>query len=179
MEHLSIFISVVLGISLAMERGIEILRTVVPRLRRQEGVPEKLLDYLVQVGGKSKAYKREKRRRLYVQFLAIFGCYVIAVSMAEESGWKMLIGTIQFGEDPNEFSYPVLLVGVLASAGSAFWREMLGFTRQIRRLREQVAGAEKDKRTAVVRLSNELVTFNGLPAQVPNDAPNASRALIA
>jgi hypothetical protein len=132
-ESLSALFATILGVSLATERLVTILKSAVPWLgdehRNAAGQPNAADD---------------RWRRLAVHAVAFGAAWLTAAFLVTPAGFD-LMGQVPVGPSSAQH-VPVPLVGLLASGGSAFWANVIAY-----------AGAVKDisadKRTAQ-RLSN-------------------------
>ena len=77
-------------------------------------------------------------RRLFVQMISL-GCALFTVGwLAVGDNWNPL-ASIKIGEQ----TFPLWLIAILATGGSAFWKNILGYTKAVRDIRKDVV--EKNK----------------------------------
>ncbi len=116
MEEIVTFI---LAISLASERLIEFIKTVFPWLAVQHSSTD------------SNAEDRgaEKFRRIIIQLLSLSVGWLSAAIMVADPGELFdFFGSRKFGN----FEIPAFLIGVLSSAGSVFWTQILGYSKALK-----------------------------------------------
>jgi len=105
LTHLSALISLILALSVASERLVEIIKGLVPFLDKKDSRPA-----------------AERRRHSYVQFLAvlsgIFTAWLARDYIPEE-----------IAEPTREWS--IIGLGLLASGGSGFWNSILTFVYKV------------------------------------------------
>ncbi len=131
-DDLSALAAVLLAVSLATERLVTILKTIIPQLADDNtSAPDA---------------RPERMRRFLVQLLA-FWCAWLTVAFLHESGFG-LIGTIEIG--PGNRPIPLVVLAILASGGSAFWNNVLGYTRAVKEIRVQ------ERERAVLRHADAL-----------------------
>ena len=122
-EAISELVAVLLVMSLATERLVLAIRT-----------PDKLL-WLIPLGKwlndeeKEGGYKVGSRR-LVIQLLS-FLCALAAVGWLVGDGSWNVTTSISIGEQ----AYPPWLLAILASGGSSFWKNILGYTKAVRDIR--------------------------------------------
>lgn len=110
MDILISFVSVVLALSVATERLVEILKGFIPNLDQPNDDP-----------------KLEARRRSYLQILAVIGGILTAFLSRE-----MILTEIAF----LKTDFGVLSLGLLASGGSGFWNAILTYVAQAKDLKK-------------------------------------------
>ncbi|MCD4735490.1 MAG: hypothetical protein K8R53_05570 [Bacteroidales bacterium] len=118
-EAISELIAVVLAISLATERMVLMIRT-----------PQKLL-WIIPLGlwlnEENKEYpKKDGPRQLMLQLIS-FLCAIFTVGWFAVDGWNPL-GSISIASQ----TMPLWLIAILATGGSSFWKNLLGYTKAIR-----------------------------------------------
>lgn len=115
-DILSTFIALILAISLAAERLVSILKT--------------FFGWLDEKKGNAGA---EKRRRVAVLLIAFLAAWITGAFLTEGGEWD-LFGSIVVSDN---HTLPVWLVGFLASGGSAFWSNILGYTKAVKDIRKE------------------------------------------
>src|SRR5438034_11786640 len=105
LTHLSALISLILALSIASERLVEIIKGLIPFLDKKDPRPA-----------------AERRRHSYVQFLAvlsgIFTAWLARDYIAEE-----------IADPAHEWS--IIDVGLLASGGAGLWDSILGYVTRV------------------------------------------------
>ncbi len=114
-ESLSILLAFVLAISLVTERVMTLLRTVIPAVDSELSEPGK-----------------ERVRRMVMQVLAFLVAWCTAGFMVTGDTFD-LFGQISL---TGAGSYPVMMMGVLGTGGSAFWKDLLGITNTIKKIKK-------------------------------------------
>jgi hypothetical protein len=110
MTSLPTVVTLIIALSVATERFVEIVKGVVPWLSLENTDP-----------------RAEARRRAALQFLAVVGGVVISAL-----AWPI---TRQIIPDGQQFSL-VLALGLLASGGSGFWNSILGYVTNLKNLQD-------------------------------------------
>lgn len=114
-ESLSVLMALILAISLVTERVMTFIKTAIP------GIANDL-----------EAAGKERARRVFMQVLA-FATACGTAGFMVEGDWT-LRGTIQLAEGAG--TIPVLMLGLLATGGSALWKDLLGITNTIKRVKK-------------------------------------------
>ena len=136
MEYLSTLVGFLLAVSLASERLIAILKTFVPWFAIDKTKdPENSSNSLC-----------EKTRRLSIQGLALLAGWLTASFMTKD-------GFDPFG-NVELFNIPAFIVGLLASGGSAFWNQLLGYTKAVRDIKKTVHQREEGLQQTAERKIN-------------------------
>jgi len=115
--------TLLLALSLAIERLIAIIKTIFPRLEDE---------------AKEKTLEEDKPRRLIVQALA-FLCAWLTCAFIADKGFD-LIGTVTI---IPERRLPVPFVALLSCSGSAFWSSMLGYIKATKNIKQQALAQRK------------------------------------
>ena len=116
MDPVISLITLIMAISLAGERLVTLLKTMIPWLADDPNAQ------------KSSTERPEIWRKSVVMLLAFFSCWLTAELVKEsvEASAK------------SEFSkLPAVFLGLLASGGSAFWTSLLGYTKAVRDIKVQ------------------------------------------
>jgi len=126
-ELLSALATILLALSLAVERAVTIAKGLWPWLAIET----------VTSGGETDLV-RDRWRRLAVQATAILCGWITAGFLVQpqrgdtpQLTWNLL-GFVQVGSGSGAFTLPVLIVGVLASGGSALWSNVVGYTKAVK-----------------------------------------------
>jgi hypothetical protein len=131
-EKLTLLATVLLAISLASERLVAIVKSIIPWLAEDKTNTQGVTDF-----------RADRWRQLIVQLLAIATSYV---SIGLAFGTWTLTSNVS-----TEIPYPVLAVSILGSGGSAFWRTILGYTSSVKDIKTEVKAqlAAENRRRAV------------------------------
>jgi len=129
-EAISELVAVVLAISLATERLVVVIRT-----------PQKFL-WIIPLGqwlnNENKDHpEKDGPRRLVVQLIS-FLCALFTVGWLAAGGWNPLVSITIASQ-----TVPLWLLAILATGGSSFWKNILGYTKAVRDIRIE----EKKKAT--------------------------------
>ncbi|HEY0022363.1 MAG TPA: hypothetical protein VGB24_05615 [Longimicrobium sp.] len=122
MGNIELIIAFLLTISLASERMVTILKTVVPALAEQ--------------GDPNSAWNQRVRPLIIQAFTFAFCCATAAMVEGPATNW--FTGSVTLTDDVK---LPVLVVGLLASGGSAFWNNFLGYTKAVKDLKKEAVNA--------------------------------------
>jgi hypothetical protein len=117
---LAAIVGVILALSIASERLVEIIKGFIPGLNKQEPDP-----------------KAEGRRRSYLQILAVFSGVLTAFLARDYMPLEIA--------KPTE-SWSILGLGLLASGGSGFWNSVLTYVTKAKDIKK--VEAEAAQRTA-------------------------------
>ena len=117
--NLTAIVGVILALSIASERLVEIIKGFIPGLYKQDSDP-----------------KAEGRRRSYLQILAVLSGVLTAFLARDYSPPEIA--------KPTE-SWAILGLGLLASGGSGFWNSVLTYVTKAKDLKkvEAVVAAKK------------------------------------
>ena len=129
-EAISELVALVLALSLATERMVVVIRT-----------PQKLL-WIIPLGewlnNENKTEpKKDGPRRLVVQLIS-FLCALFTVGWLAEGTWDPLASITVASQ-----TVPLWLLAILATGGSSFWKNLLGYTKAVRDVR-----IEEEKKAA-------------------------------
>lgn len=128
MSEVSAFVGIMIAISMAVERCVEILKGMIPQLGISNTDPTK-----------------DGRRSACVQGLAVFfGALIAEVSKTQIAGAVPSVKQVFDGGWLVALA-PCLLVGFMASGGSGFWNHIL-----------DLLGAMKVKQEAVAQADTQL-----------------------
>lgn len=122
---LSATVAMLLTLSLATERIVAIVKTAFPGWFAHEqqtdaGTVDRIAD---------------RWRRLRVQGVAFLGAWITAGALADGGNFNLL-GVVDLGT----VTVPALMVALLASSGSAFWAQVLGYTSAIKDIANRQKG---------------------------------------
>lgn len=127
-DVLTTFVTVVLGVSLASERLVTMLKSLMPSLLADEKkTPAQEVDLIA-----------DKWRRVVLQVLAFVASWATAAFLADKGadparipawGWQLFHGDVSVGPALSPLHVPVPVMGLLASGGSAFWNNILGYSK--------------------------------------------------
>lgn len=128
-DDLTGLITVILAISLASERLVTFLKTLIPQLADkapgQVQVPQS--DYI---------------RQVIVMLLAFLSCWLTSSFLITDCKSFLCL------KDPidlkgSSLDIPVYLMALLASGGSAFWASLLGYTKAVKDIKKEQITQEK------------------------------------
>jgi hypothetical protein len=131
-ETFSALVAMLLAISLAAERLVTIVKTLAPDWLGTARLTD---------DKKSEHPTRDRPRRFVVQLIALAAAWITAAFLAGSTDGATafdLLGEINFAANQG---LPVPVVAVLASGGSAFWANILGYTKAVKDIRIK----ERDK----------------------------------
>jgi hypothetical protein len=121
METITILISYILAVSLASERLVTIIKTLLPEwLADEKKTAAQEVDLV-----------RDRWRRIRVILLAFLSAYVTS---------SLLVGNFNPFLDVRIIDghpLPLIVLAFLASGGSAFWSNLLGYTKAVKDIRVQ------------------------------------------
>jgi hypothetical protein len=129
-EAFGTFAAVILAISLAAERLVTILKTCFPSLAEEKTDDDGTVDP-----------EKDKWRRLGVWAIAfVAGCLTAAFLATDSAGGTPVQGWNLFGDLPisEGHTLPVVVVGFLASGGSALWANLVGFSKELKDAQRKV-----------------------------------------
>jgi len=130
LDTLPALITLLIALSIATERAVEITKSLIPWLDASHTVPA-----------------LEARRRAAIQTLAI----VFGIAIAYLS-WPLIAEVLTApGAAPRPRGFgSVLALGLLASGGSGFWNSLLGYTVSLKTLKSAEA---RERRVATARVT--------------------------
>lgn len=115
-------VATILAISLAGERIVVMVKAIAPRWF-QENKPDSGLTPPTAV--------EDSGRKLRVQLVAFASCWAAAAAMVARGDFQPF-GMLSLGQ----VDFPVVLVGLLAMGGSAFWTQVLGIASALKDLKQ-------------------------------------------
>lgn len=118
-------ITIVLAVSIASERLVTFLKTLIPKLGSNSADPAAPLP--------AKLEGIEKWRQISVMLIAFLAAWLTSSFLKD--GHFDPWGTYDIGPPKTEIS--VWIIGLLASGGSAFWTNLLGYVRAIKDISTQ------------------------------------------
>jgi hypothetical protein len=136
-EQLSAFATTLLAISLATERLVVLAKTLFPALSSGSEAPGPEA-----VGGSEGRRLSERARRLTVMGVGFVAAWLTAGVLADGGQWggyfaNLFLGTVAIADH----AWPVPVVALLASGGSAFWAQVVGYASAVKDVRQKVAAA--------------------------------------
>jgi hypothetical protein len=127
LDELSKMITFLLGISLAAERAVTILKTAIP-----------LLEDNREAAAAHSAWNN-RWRPLTIQLATFLFCCAASAMLTPGGVFtNWMTTTVALSATA---SLPVVLVGLLASGGSAFWSNILGYTKAAKDIQKALASA--------------------------------------
>lgn len=134
-EMLSEFAIVILAISLASERFVVFMKTLVTRLQS----PEQQATNLVRApAARGRRVLTDKERRIWVMLASLFAAWVTAAFLAEgvtnvgSYFAQFLTGHVEIANR----NWPNVVVAFLASGGSAFWAQVVGYASALKDIKQ-------------------------------------------
>jgi len=124
-DALSSLVAVVLAVSLAAERLVTVLKTAFPaQLADEQKTEAQEVDLVA-----------DRPRRLLVQLLAFAAAWLTATFLTTNDltqlGLSSPFKPVQLAAG-GAVTLPAYIVGLLASGGSAFWNNVLGYTKALK-----------------------------------------------
>jgi hypothetical protein len=133
---LEVIVTFLLTLSLASERLVTMVKTLVPWLAQEQKTPAQEVDLTA-----------DRPRRLTVQMLALLAAWVtsgLVVSGVSQPPKISLADFSPFAElAVGSFRLPLFVVAILVSGGSAFWNSVLGYLKALKDVKQ----VEKASRT--------------------------------
>ncbi|RWY50086.1 hypothetical protein [Mucilaginibacter gilvus] len=126
---ISKLVSIILAISLASERLVTFIKTLVPPLNTPEPPPVPPFS------------TQEKTRRFIVMILAFLTGWLAAKLMGTEEGF--FSGRLNVGTEALPIWIPYFIIGLMASGGSAFWAKILEYIKAVNDIKGQFATQER------------------------------------
>ena len=144
-------IAFILGVSLASERLIELIKTLFPGLAYQHSLSDENTENLTS----------EKSRRIVIQLISVACGYVSAAILGDT--WT---GNYTFD---NGTEINVFVLGVLSSGGSVFWTQILGYSKALKDLKKLEARSQGslDARVENINLARYQNFIKGLDSEQP------------
>lgn len=124
-------ISVILTVSLASERLVTFLKTLFPVLASKPNDPDAPVPLVVEGG--------EKWRQVIVMIIAFLSAWLTA-SFLKDGQFKPFES---YDVGPPQTLVPIWVIGLLASGGSAFWTNLLGYVRAVKDISTQKSLRQK------------------------------------
>ncbi len=156
-------VTVMLAISLAAERLVTALKSAFPKwLAEQKGA-----------GAVGEDIVADGPRRVGVLVIAYAASYVTSALVAGEWG---PLDMLNVGPADNLLALPIVVVALLATGGSAFWNNILGYTKAAKDARSQ----DRDARLLANTLQAEaagIMTPAASARILPDHAAPVQRAL--
>jgi hypothetical protein len=130
--------AIVLGVSLANDRILEMLKTIIPWLTVQKSSTE----------DNGEVSLEEMLRRLLIQIISFASGWVSAgIVAAKDNAFMDLGGDIPIGD---KMQVPVVIVGILSSAGSTFWTQIVSYSKALKDEKKSEAADERIEMTKKV-----------------------------
>lgn len=119
-EKLIVFSTYLLAVSIATERLVAFVKTLIPWLAKESVTSNGLVN------------QAQERWRLLVLQLLAFLCAFITTALLNE----FTFAPICMG-DAKDNCWPVWLIALLSSGGSAFWSNLLGYANAVKDVKKQ------------------------------------------
>lgn len=153
-NDLSALAAVLLAISLATERLVTIIKTVFPRLADEQKTEAQEVDLT-----------RDKWRRFGIQVIAFLCAWITSAFLAE--GGFDLRGNVGITSGEGRLLIPVALLAILASGGSAFWNNVLGYTKAVKDIRIQERAVANLRFHELAEAHGAIAVDGGVTARSP------------
>jgi len=143
-------VTLILGISISGERLVTLIKTIIPSLAAPP----------VSAGDQPADSGKEIIKKIILMAIAFLCCYLTAYLINGSSNAPVVVGGL---------TIPVYFLGLLASGGSAFWTNILGYLSSLKDLTTQQGVATKmaiRARLAGVAAFDHALTKEGLSVQV-------------
>lgn len=124
-DTLTSLVTLLLALSLATERLVTIIKTLFPGTLADEKKTEAQEIDLVS----------DKWRRFAVQIIS-FVCAWFTASFLAKDGFNP-VGCVSIGDEEANHCFPIWALGMLSTGGSAFWNNILGYTKAVKDIRVQ------------------------------------------
>lgn len=169
LELLSAVVAVLLAISLATERVVTSVKTLIPQLSVEK-----------KTSAKEEDLAADRARRLTVQFVAFAIAWAMAGLLVRDGGF--LMGNIEIQSPTVTVALPAFVVGLLASGGSAFWTNVVSFVSTATDIKKTVKASESLAYEAQARALGRSPEDSGVVAEggdgprsavLPHDQPDA------
>jgi hypothetical protein len=131
-DALNAIVALLLTISLAAERLVAALKTLVPWLADEQKDDTGQID------------RTKDRWREFSVLLVTFAASWLTAAFLADGGFDLL-GMLKIGTGASTTAIPVIIVGVLSSGGSAFWTSILGYIKAVKDKGTTTAAEERLK----------------------------------
>lgn len=131
-DTLSTLVALILAVSLASERLVAIVKSLIPQLRSSQN------STLATEAGTAPSPEgmpgNAKMRRIIVRVIVLGTAWLTSSFFAGEDilSFKSFVGQIPFGSGDDPAKIPVFIMAILASGGSEVWKNILGYTKAVR-----------------------------------------------
>ncbi|GAB4052789.1 hypothetical protein [Spirosoma litoris] len=152
-DSLTQIVSILLAISLASERFVTAIKTLFPEFFEDEKkTPAQEVDLVA-----------DKWRRFAVQLIAFLASWFVAGFLTTE---KFMLGSVSFAD--GAVLMPSFIVGLLASGGSSFWNNILGYTKAAKDIQIQQRAQKGLEYHTMAKDAGVVATDGGMVANRPN-----------
>ncbi len=124
------FAAAIAAMSLTSERLVAIVKSVFP-------------SWFADGTQSGSTARQESWRQFRVQMVAVMAGWITA-SFMTDGGFNMM-GMVKFSSAPGAPAMPALVIGVLASGGSAFWASVVGYAQATKDLKKGSASRAAGK----------------------------------
>lgn len=149
-----VVIAMILAISLAGERIVAIVKTMMPGWFAEPAA--------VAPDAPRPSITADRGRRLRVQGVAFASCWLAAASLGAD-GFAFL-GSLDMGG----LALPTALVGLLAMGGSAFWAQLLGISSALKDLKSAEASSARAAATVAQAQAQQAPAPAPATVHLPN-----------
>lgn len=145
-------LTIILGVSMASERILELLKTLFPWLAIQKSVTD---DNRERSGN-------EILRRVLIQVISFLSGWMTAGLVAANANeWICLSGRI------GDSKIPAVVIGLLSSAGSVFWTQIVAYSKALKDIKKLQA---QDERAVTEKKSDARIRVNKFQARMASIA---------
>jgi hypothetical protein len=139
MDQFSSLVAILLAISLATERLVTIVKTIWPNSLGEESLDSNgIVDQ-----------KKDRGRKLIIQFLSFLFAWLTSSFLTGAESLD-LFGWIKVGGGDDPLKVHVVAVALLSMGGSAFWNNILGYTKAVKDIK---VNEKSEKETGMSALS--------------------------
>jgi hypothetical protein len=152
MGALQIILAYLIAMSLASERLVTIVKTVLPKLAEEKKTKAQEVDLFA-----------DRWRRIGVLALALVSSWItVGLSSSTNAEVISLENFLPFTRVTiGTLSLPLILVAVLISGGSAFWNNLLGYTKAIKDTKQVEKASETLKFHGQAKGTGAMATDSG------------------
>jgi hypothetical protein len=137
MEKLTALITIVLAVSLATDRLVTLIKSLIPQLADDPPV-----NPLVEENEQWKYW-----RKIAVQVIAFLAAWLTCSFLADKESCDF----IQCITISDDFKLPVVVVALLSMGGSAFWSDLLGWAKAVKDIKKMERAKEQARFSSVLR----------------------------
>jgi hypothetical protein len=159
LDVLDVLATVLLGISLGVERLLSIVKTLAPRLTEEKKTAAGEVDLVA-----------DRPRRMLLQVLAFVASWVTCGLLFDSFN---PFATVDIGGRP----FAIVLLALLGSGGSALWNNVLGFTKGLKDQRRVLTAEDTLRFHEAAQAAGKPARDSGATARVPGGDDRIRKAL--